>query len=151
MVYLLSSPILHFLDCGDKPENPDSSLTTKGYLLMMCCFFHSTLHRSFHIQMEESSPTVRNSTSAVTAMLRYLLSRLVFLSLVLLSLSNDGEPVLMKSDNNPLWDCTNMPAHPMPSTALSHAYLTINANAHTYAQTHSHANICTSTQCPEAY
>lgn len=54
-------------------------------------------------------------------------------------------------DNNPLWNCTNMPAHPMPSTALSHAYLTINANAHVYSRTHFHTNICTSTLCPETY
>lgn len=65
-------------------------------------------------------------------MLGYRLSRLVSLYLVILSLSNDEEAILMKSDNNPLWDCTNTPAHPMPSTALSHAHLTINANAHTY-------------------
>ncbi len=54
-------------------------------------------------------------------------------------------------DNNPLWNCTNMPAHPMPSTALSHAYLTINDNIHAYARTHSHTNICTSTHCVQRH
>lgn len=65
-------------------------------------------------------------------MICYLLSRLVSLFLVLLHLSNDEEPILMKSNNNPPWDCTSTPAHPMPSTTLSCAHLTINANALAY-------------------
>lgn len=78
------------------------------------------------------SKALRNSKSTITAMLGYLLSCLVSLFLVLLSLSNDEEAILMKSDNDPLWDYTNTPAHPMPSTTLSNAHLTINVNAHAY-------------------
>lgn len=156
-LFIVSNPpMLDSLDCRENLRTKRVLQQHRDTVHLICSStvriaFSYYTSRKFPYSDGGSSLSVRNSKSAITAMLCYLLSRLVFLSLFLWSLSNDGEPVLMKSDNNPLWDCTNMPAHPMPSTALSHAYLTINANAHACAQTHSHTNICTSTLCPETY